>query len=149
LLSLLLSCLTMILDQLYIYIYLNIIVKQTNKIFLYCREDFYSLKNSAQLLIEEKASIIDAKILRSSINGILTYLYDFFPFLVQNEQQYFTRINNLFMAPSNISWGVNNGTTALPIPSIGDRRVKFRFPAASSNVICSVISLLFGAFTRI
>jgi glutamine synthetase len=34
-----------------------------------------------------------------------------------------------FMAPTNISWGGNNRTTAIRVPEIGVRRVEFRIPS--------------------
>ena len=99
----------------------------------------------------------------NSIAGILELLSSSIPFFVINEND-FSRfkakyelpkeklryISNTTNAPTNISWGVNNRTTALRIPiNHGDPnsyRIEHRVPASDANPYLVLSSVLLGAY---
>ena len=57
---------------------------------------------------------------------------------------------NATNAPTNISWGVNNRTTALRIPDchrdVAARRIEHRVPSSSANPYLVLIGVLLGAY---
>jgi len=105
----------------------------------------------------------ESPLLLNIIGGLLKYLPASLPFFLAAEQD-FERFNakfelsneerrykcNATNAPTNISWGVNNRTTALRIPDShrekGARRVEHRVPASSANPYLVLTGVLLGAY---
>ena len=97
---------------------------------------------------------IDKLSLMHIIAGILYKLTVALPWLLHN--QYYKdsimkeceRFVPKFMAPTNISWGGNNRTTAIRIPDDISTRIEFRIPSpvtSSQKVIAFILSsILFG-----
>lgn len=76
------------------------------------------------------------------ISSILHLLNQALYFLCGEDEVEYSRFQPGYMAPINLSWGGNNRTTAIRIPSTSPRRLEFRVPSARSNFTNSVIFLL-------
>jgi len=80
------------------------------------------------------------------IGGVLSLINLSLSMIIGDSDNEFKRLHNSEFAPSTVSWGKNNRTTAIRIPDSSpynrNRRIEFRVPSASSNIIYSVIFLL-------
>ncbi len=99
--------------------------------------DYCSIENNTNcpnILIKIIASILF--ILNSSL------------YLIMNKEEDYKRLKPGYMAPINLSWGGNNRTTAIRIPSSMPRRLELRVASASSEFISIAIilvtSILYG-----
>lgn len=113
------------------HIHLSLIDKDNNNIF-------------------NKFDTIDGNyILLNVIGGILSLINSSLNMLVGDSENEFKRLHNSQFAPSRVSWGKNNRTTAIRIPDSSpynrNRRIEFRVPSASSDVINSIVFLLTSA----
>lgn len=92
-------------------------------------------------------TIQENAILALTIDRILANLNAAFYLLTYDDPMQFTRFDSRFMAPTNISWGINNRTTALRIPSGGlaqNRRIELRIPGANCCIYRSLSLLMLG-----
>ncbi|WP_323722027.1 hypothetical protein [Candidatus Fokinia crypta] len=97
----------------------------------------------SESLITENKQLID------HIDSILEMLNDALYFLLAQNDEEYTRFGSSIHTPLTISWGINNRTTAIRIPSshCENRRIEFRIPSPQSppeNVILFLlISILY------
>ncbi|CAL7961434.1 glutamine synthetase [Alphaproteobacteria bacterium] len=84
------------------------------------------------------------ELLLHCIAGILALLNGSLYLLTGDNMEEFERFVPQFMAPVNVSWGINNRSTAIRIPNSHSsaRRLEFRVSSAQSETINTVIFLL-------
>jgi glutamine synthetase len=97
--------------------------------------------------IFNKFDTIDANnILLNVIGGILALINSSLNLIIKEDENEFRRLHNSEFAPSTVSWGKNNRTTAIRIPESNphhrNRRIEFRVPSASSDITNCIIFLL-------
>jgi glutamine synthetase len=90
----------------------------------------FEAEEGRDLLYRVIAGILD-------ISAEATYL------LCKNKGDYL-RFEPRFDGPTHISWGGNNRTVLLRIPDIGNKRLEFRLPPASSSISAAVFALCVG-----
>ena len=73
------------------------------------------------------------------ITSILHLLNPSIYLILGDDESEYQRLQAGYMAPINVSWGGNNRTTAIRIPSSPPRRLEFRVPSASSSFTASAI----------
>jgi glutamine synthetase len=85
-------------------------------------------------------------LLLNSIGGVLKLLNSSLYMIISDNDNEFNRLHLSDMAPSTVSWGKNNRTTAVRIPDSHpfnrNRRIEFRVPSAQSDITNCVIFLL-------
>lgn len=112
-----------------------------------------SLTNSKNHYLFAKNNISENSILLNSVGGIIELIHDLIIFCAPEEKDYLRYDRELnrelfkkgkFTAPINASWGYNNRTAAVRIPSNKDdeRRIEFRLAAANADVYLVIASLL-------
>ena len=118
--------------------------------------------------IDNLGNKIESDLLINSVNGVLYTTNIFLPFYINSEDCLrrfdLDRNNNLYSsgkipAPTFISWGINNRTTSIRIPTPKDftnyeeidkrsRRIEFRIPSSDADVKMCIfgvlISILYG-----
>ncbi|MBL6621679.1 MAG: hypothetical protein ISP24_03220 [Rickettsiales bacterium] len=122
-----------------------------------------SLNNSKGKNIFSGGEIRDNVFLQNAIAGILNLLPQTMPFFTINDQDY-KRYKAMFdldkeqlryrsratNAPVNISWGVNNRTTAIRVVSHHDednyRRIEHRVPSAMADPALALVGVLLGVY---
>ena len=89
-------------------------------------------------------------LLKNAIAGMQSTLYDSFPIFIPNRNG-FRRIKPDQFVPVNKSWGYNNRTVALRIPSGKDeaRRIEHRVASADANAYLTLASILAGVLNGI
>ncbi|MFQ3306920.1 MAG: glutamine synthetase [Candidatus Midichloriaceae bacterium] len=82
--------------------------------------------------------------LNSVIASILENLNPCLHLLCGNNPEEYSRFAPNFMSPVNVSWGMNNRTTAIRIPdsNVLNRRIEFRIPSASCDPKIIILFLL-------
>lgn len=85
------------------------------------------------------------ELLMWSVGGLLSVVRDSVALLCINQEDY-ARFSPKFMAPTNVSWGINNRTTVLRIPhsEAKFRRIEFRLPPANACPFTAMYILLYG-----
>jgi glutamine synthetase len=78
------------------------------------------------------------------IDGILSIINPSLYLLTEDRTQEFERFTSGYMAPTHISWGKNNRTTAIRIPTHINKRIEFRIPSAACKVENAIIVVLAG-----
>lgn len=85
-----------------------------------------------------------------SIGGLCEFMLSsmliFFP-----QGQDYVRLNSNIDCPSTISWGINNRSTAIRIPSKGDNRIEHRLPCITAdpeNVIMAILAAIYHGITK-
>jgi glutamine synthetase len=82
----------------------------------------------------------------NSIGGVLALLNRSLYMIITENENEFNRLHLSEMAPSRISWGKNNRTTAIRIPDSHplnrNRRIEFRVPSSQSDITNCIIFLL-------
>ena len=88
---------------------------------------------------------LGSDLLKHAIAGMQSTLYDSFPIFIPNRNG-FRRIKPDQFVPVNKSWGYNNRTVALRIPSGKDeaRRIEHRVASADANAYLTLASILIG-----
>lgn len=94
-------------------------------------------------------SIEENTILLNVMGGILELLNSSLYMIVGDDESELDRLYKSEMAPTTLSWGKNNRTTALRIPDSlpchRNRRIEFRVPSSQSNIEANVAFLLTAA----
>jgi glutamine synthetase len=105
-----------------------------------------SLNDKQHYNIFSRYSINHNKNLLKSIYGILDLLPEGIFFFCNHNDFY--RLKPLYMAPTNISWGGNNRTTAIRIPDDKpeSRRIEFRVASADASLERIISFMLIGAY---
>lgn len=93
-------------------------------------------------------TVEDNTTLVNSIGGILQIIDNALYMCITNDKSELKRLSGGMMAPSTISWGKNNRTTAIRIPDSPpfsrNRRIEFRIPSPLSDLANCIIVLLTG-----
>ncbi|AWD33298.1 Putative glutamine synthetase [Candidatus Fokinia solitaria] len=98
--------------------------------------------------IFSQSSITKNDHLTSYVNSILEMLNDALYFLLSQDNEEYARFGSSIHTPLTVSWGINNRTAAIRIPSSyhENRRIEFRVPSPKSShdnvVLFLLISLL-------
>lgn len=135
-----------------------------------------SIYNNDKNLFARKEEKLESDFLLNSIAGLLETINLFLVFYLspsKNDSRYNKNINEFLYkhgkipAPTYISWGINNRTCAIRIPTpknINDfenyfnddaknRRIEFRIPSADSNlksvIYCVLNSIAYGIYNNI
>lgn len=104
-----------------------------------------SLHNRHGFNFFSENSIENNELLMQSIAGLLEVGFAGVALLVHDETDYL-RFSPKFMAPTHVSWGINNRTTIIRIPNshVNNRRIEFRLPPANACPFITLYILLTG-----
>ncbi|MDA0939136.1 MAG: hypothetical protein O3C05_02465 [Proteobacteria bacterium] len=103
-------------------------------------------KNSGRNMFASQEGILKNTLMQYAVNGILEMINPSIYLFNKKSEDFLRYTENHIMAPTHISWGINNRTTAIRIPNsdCDSRRIEFRIPPASADPYVCMLFIIFS-----